>query len=49
MSKARREELEIPAIRSEYLKRLSKAQIILSPDNFFVADDTESYYGVPWI
>ena len=49
MSKARREELESSAIRNSYLERLAKARIILPTDNFFVADDSDSYYGVPWI
>lgn len=49
MSKARREELESSAIRNSYLERLAKARIILPTDNFFVADDSGSYYGVPWI
>ena len=49
MSKARREELEIGAVRNDYLERLAKAKIILPPDNFFVSDDADCYYGVPWI
>lgn len=49
MSKARREEIENGAVRSDYLERLAKAKIILPPDNFFVSDDADCYYGVPWI
>ena len=49
MSKARREELENGAVRNDYLERLAKAKIILPPDNFFVSDDADCYYGVPWI
>lgn len=49
MSKARREEIENGAVRSDYLERLAKAKIILPPDNFFVSDDSDCYYGVPWI
>lgn len=49
MSKARREELENGAVRSDYLERLAKAKIILPPDNFLVSDDSDCYYGVPWI
>lgn len=49
MSKARREELESSAIRNGYLERLAKARIILPTDNFVVADDSDSYYGVPWV
>lgn len=49
MSKARREEIENSAVRSDYLERLAKAKIILPPDNFFVADDHDVNYGVPWL
>ena len=49
MSKVRREEIEKSAVRSDYLERLAKAKIILPPDNFFVADETELDYGVPWL
>ena len=49
MSKARREEIENNALFSDYLERLAKAKIILSPDDFFVAEDTELSYGVPWL
>lgn len=49
ISKARREEIENSAIRSDYLERLAKAKIILPPENLFVADDTEVNYGVPWL
>ena len=49
MSKARREEIENGAVRSDYLERLKKKKIILPPDNFFVSDDADCYYGVPWI
>ena len=49
MSKARREEIENNAVCSDYLERLAKAKIILSPDDFYVAEDTELSYGVPWL
>lgn len=49
MSKARREELENGAVRNDYLERLAKAKIILPPDNILVSDDSDCYYGVPWI
>ena len=49
MSKARREKIENNAVFSDYLERLAKAKIILSPDDFFVAEDTELSYGVPWL
>ena len=48
MSKARREEIENSAVRSDYLDRLVKAKIILPPNNFFVADETDNDYNVPW-
>ena len=49
MSKARREEIENSSIRSDYLERLTKAKIILPPDNIFVADEIGLKYGVPWL
>jgi len=49
MSKARREEIENSAVRSDYLERLAKAKIILHPDNFFVTDDCDVNYGIPWL
>ncbi len=49
MSKARREELETPSIRTHYLERLVKAGIILPTENICVADDTSLNYGVPWL
>ena len=49
MSKARREEIENSTVRNDYLERLAKAKIILLPDNFFVADETDINYGVPWL
>lgn len=48
MSKARREEIENINIRADYLERLAKAKIILPPNNFFVADETDNDYNVPW-
>ena len=49
MSKARREEIENSAVRRDYLERLAKAKIILPTDNFFVADDCDVNYRVPWL
>ena len=49
MSKARREEIENSSIRSDYLERLTKAKIILPPDNIFVVDEIGLKYGVPWL
>ena len=49
MSKARREEIENIAVRSDYLERLAKAKIILPPNNFSVADEIDNDYNVPWL
>ena len=49
MSKARREEIENRAVRSNYLDRLAKAKIILPTDKFLVYDDSDVTYGVPWL
>ena len=49
MSKARREEIENMDIRNYYLERLAKSNMILQPDNFFVADVSDTNYGVPWL
>ena len=49
MSKARREEIENINIRSDYLERLAKAKIILPPNNFFLADETDIDYNLPWL
>ena len=49
MSKARREAIGNIAVRSDYLERLAKAKIILPHSNFFVADEPDINYGVPWL
>lgn len=49
MSKARRTELENAATRGAYLERLVKARHILPPEGLFASDNTNPYYGVPWI
>ena len=49
ISKARREEIENIATRSDYLGRLVKSKIILPPDTSFVAEEEDSDYGVPWL
>ena len=49
MSKARREEIENINIRGDYLERLAKAKIILPPNNFFLADETDIDYNLPWL
>lgn len=49
ISKARREEIENYGVRSDFLKRLEKAKIILTLNNFFVSDETDVTYGIPWL
>lgn len=49
ISKARREEIENTAIRNEYLDKLAKAKIIIPTDKFFVANESDCSFGVPWI
>ena len=49
MSKKRRIEIEDPSIRKDYLERLAKAKIISPPDNFFVSENSDKFYGIPWI
>ena len=48
MSRARREEIENVAVRNDYLERLAKAKIILPYEEFFVADEPNNAYDVPW-
>lgn len=48
ISQARREEIESIHKRTDYLERLAKAKIILPPDNFFVAEDEDFAFGIPW-
>ena len=48
MSRARREEIENVAVRNDYLERLAKAKIILPYEEFFVADESNNAYDVPW-
>ena len=49
MSKARRCEIEDIAVRCNYLKKLEKAKTILPSDNFFVEDEDDIGYCVPWL
>lgn len=49
MSKARREEIENYAIRSNYMERLSKAKIIMPPNSLFAVEEDDSCFGVPWL
>lgn len=49
ISKARREEIECHRVRTDYLNRLAKGKYILPQDNFFVADEADISYGVPWL
>ena len=49
MSKARREEIEDINIQNNYIERLVKAKHILPPDNFFVSENVDNNYEVPWL
>lgn len=49
MSKARREELEKLQLKSLYLERLTKAKVILPPNNVLIAEDAVREYGIPWL
>ena len=49
MSKARREEIENIYIRSNYINRLAKANIILPPSDIWRACDNDIDYGIPWL
>jgi len=49
MSKARREELENLQLKSLYLERLTKAKVILPPNNVLIAEDAVREYGIPWL
>lgn len=49
MGKARREELDNVAIRESYLRRLTKAGYMLSPEDASVSDNDDVVYGVPWL
>lgn len=49
MSKARREELENFQLKSLYLERLTKAKVILPPNNVLIAEDAVREYGIPWL
>jgi len=49
MSKARREEIEDHQVCMDYMERLAKAKVILPSNDFFVANDGNYGYGVPWI
>lgn len=49
MNKARREELENLQLKSLYLERLTKAKVILPPNNVLIAEDAVREYGIPWL
>lgn len=49
ISKARREEIESPSTRAEYIAKLVKSQNILPPEPRLVAEEDEPYYNVPWL
>lgn len=49
ISKNRRIELENSQLRSDYLSRLIKANIITRPQNALTFEDSNSFYNVPWL
>ena len=42
-------ELDNVAIRESYLRRLTKAGYMLSPEDASVSDNDDVVYGVPWL
>lgn len=49
MSKARREELDNPSIRQDYINRLIRANHILPPDPLSLVSEPQEPYSVPWL
>ena len=49
MSKKRREELENPSVRINYLKHLEKNGMISQSEDSFLSDSFVLQYGIPWI
>ncbi|MDY4174031.1 MAG: site-specific DNA-methyltransferase [Bacteroidales bacterium] len=49
MSKARREEIDNPNTRHDYLNRLERAKVIPAANGFCVSEEPLSPYGVPWL
>lgn len=49
MSRARREEIERPDVRADYLNRLTKSGSILPSDDLFVHETSLDYGKIPWL
>ncbi|EFA91467.1 DNA (cytosine-5-)-methyltransferase [Hoylesella buccalis ATCC 35310] len=49
MSKKRREELENPSVRINYLKHLEKNGMISQSEDSFLSDSFVLQYGIPWL
>lgn len=49
MSKKRREEMENPSVRINYLKHLEKNGMISQSEDFLLSDSSVLQYGIPWL
>lgn len=49
MSKKRREEMENPSVRINYLKHLEQNRMIPQSENFLLSDSFVLQYGIPWL
>lgn len=49
MGRNRREELENPILRNDYLGRLTKSGHLFPAETLLVSDNDNSDYGVPWL
>lgn len=49
MSKKRREEMENPSVRFNYLKHLEKNGMISQSEDFLLSDSSVLQYGIPWL
>lgn len=49
MSKKRREEMENPSVRINYLKHLEQNGMISQSEDFLLSDSSVLHYGIPWL
>lgn len=49
MSKKRREEMENPSVRFNYLKHLEQNGMISQSEDFLLSDSSVLQYGIPWL
>ena len=49
MSNKRREEMENPSVRINYLKHLEKNGMISQSEDFLLSDSSVLQYGIPWL